>query len=165
MKEKRVWSLGHEDPLEKGMATHSSILAYRIPWMEEPGRLQSMESQSNTTKIRTHTQTSTWPHYLTTLATTLVSNEVTFWGPETWDVNTSVEDTIQLDSSCNYVTGNCKTPHLFVYSTRVKCVFITCIWLQKWWIWRPSPCPVRTYMLFNKTLHTGGNLWFCKACF
>ena len=35
-------SLGWEDPLEKGMATHSSILAWRIPWTEEPGRLQSM---------------------------------------------------------------------------------------------------------------------------
>ena len=37
--------LGWEDPLEKGIATHSSILAWRIPWTEEPGRLQSMESQ------------------------------------------------------------------------------------------------------------------------
>ena len=34
-----------EDPLEKGMATHSSILAWKIPWTEEPGRLQSMESE------------------------------------------------------------------------------------------------------------------------
>ena len=38
-------SLGWEDPLEKGMATHSSILAWRIPWTEESGGLQSMESQ------------------------------------------------------------------------------------------------------------------------
>ena len=37
--------LGWEDPLEKGMVTHSSILAWRIPWTEEPGGLQSMESQ------------------------------------------------------------------------------------------------------------------------
>ena len=36
-----VWFLGQEDPLEDGMATHSSILAWRIPWTEEPGRLQS----------------------------------------------------------------------------------------------------------------------------
>ena len=41
----QVRSLGWEDPLEKEMATHSSILAWRIPWMEEPGGLQSMESQ------------------------------------------------------------------------------------------------------------------------
>ena len=40
-----VQSLGWEDPLEKEMATHSSILAWRIPWTEEPGRLQSMGSQ------------------------------------------------------------------------------------------------------------------------
>ena len=39
-----VRSLGWEDPLEKEMATHSSILAWRIPWMEEPGGLQSMGS-------------------------------------------------------------------------------------------------------------------------
>ena len=37
-------SLGGEDPLEEGMATHSSILAWRIPWTEEPGRLQSIGS-------------------------------------------------------------------------------------------------------------------------
>ena len=41
----RVPSLRREDPLEKGMATHPSILAWRIPWTEEPGRLQSMGSQ------------------------------------------------------------------------------------------------------------------------
>ena len=40
-----VRSLGLGDPLEKGMATHSSILAWEIPWTEEPGELQSMESQ------------------------------------------------------------------------------------------------------------------------
>ena len=40
-----VRSLGLEDPLEKEMATHSSILAWRIPWTEEPGRLQSTDSQ------------------------------------------------------------------------------------------------------------------------
>ena len=45
MWETRVRSLDREDPLEKEMATHSSILAWRIPWMEEPGRLQSTGSQ------------------------------------------------------------------------------------------------------------------------
>ena len=45
MLETSVQSLGQEDPLEKGMATHSSIFAWRIPWTEEPGRLQSMGSQ------------------------------------------------------------------------------------------------------------------------
>ena len=45
MWEKRVQSLGWEDPLEEAMATHSSILAWRIPWTEEPGKLQSIGSQ------------------------------------------------------------------------------------------------------------------------
>ena len=45
MQETQVRSLGWEDPLEKAMATHSSTLAWKIPWMEEPGRLQSMELQ------------------------------------------------------------------------------------------------------------------------
>ena len=45
MQETRVRSLGWEDPLEKEMAIHSSTLAWKIPWMEEPGRLQSMGSQ------------------------------------------------------------------------------------------------------------------------
>ena len=45
MQETWVRSLGWEDPLEEGWATHSSILAWRIPWTEEPGGLQSMESQ------------------------------------------------------------------------------------------------------------------------
>ena len=47
-----VQSLGPEDPLEKGMATHSNIFAWRIPWTEEPGGLQSMESQRvDTTEV------------------------------------------------------------------------------------------------------------------
>ena len=45
MRETWIRSLGWDDPLEKGKATHSSILAWRIPWAEEPGRLQSMQSQ------------------------------------------------------------------------------------------------------------------------
>ena len=45
MRETRVQSLGWEDPLEKEMATHSSILTWKIPWTEEPSGLQSMGSQ------------------------------------------------------------------------------------------------------------------------
>ena len=46
MQETQVQSLSQEDPLEKEMATHSGTLAWKIPWMEKPGRLQSMWSQS-----------------------------------------------------------------------------------------------------------------------
>ena len=45
MQETWVQSLGQEDPLEEEIATHSSVFAWRIPWTEEPGRLQSMGSQ------------------------------------------------------------------------------------------------------------------------
>ena len=45
MQETQVGSLGREDPLEKGMATYCSILAWRLPWTEEPGGLQSMGSK------------------------------------------------------------------------------------------------------------------------
>ena len=51
-----VWSLSQEDPLEKGMATHSSIHGWRIPWTEEPGRLQSTGLQSQTQWNIYHTQ-------------------------------------------------------------------------------------------------------------
>ena len=55
MQETWVQSLGREDPLEKEMATHSSILAWKIAWTEEPGRLQSMRSQeSDTTEQLNH---------------------------------------------------------------------------------------------------------------
>ena len=54
MQETGVRSLGQEDPLEKEMATHSCILAWKIPWTEEPGRLQSVDLQ----RVRhTHTPT------------------------------------------------------------------------------------------------------------
>ena len=49
MQEDQVQSLGRKDPLEKKMANHSSILAWRIPWTEEPGRLQSMGLQESDT--------------------------------------------------------------------------------------------------------------------
>ena len=53
MQETQIQSLGQEDPLEKRMATHSSIFAWRIPWTEEPGGLQSMKVQKNRTLLAT----------------------------------------------------------------------------------------------------------------
>ena len=57
MQETWVRSLGPEDLLEKGMVTHSSILAWEIPWTEEPGRLQSMGSQKSWTRLKQLTLT------------------------------------------------------------------------------------------------------------
>ena len=64
MWETRVQSLGWEDPLEKEMATHSSTLAWRITWREEPGRLQSMWSQRVGHDWVTHTHTSSGCQFL-----------------------------------------------------------------------------------------------------
>ena len=55
--ETQVQSLGQEDLLEEEMASHSSILAWRIPWAEEPGRLQSMGSQTSQIRPRAHVWT------------------------------------------------------------------------------------------------------------
>ena len=59
MQEMQVWSLGQEDPLKNEMATHSSILAWEIPWPEEPGRLQFMGLQrvEHNWVTNTHTHT------------------------------------------------------------------------------------------------------------
>ena len=51
MQDAQVQSLGGEDPLEKEMATHSSILAWRIPWIEEPGRLKSRRLSKSQTRL------------------------------------------------------------------------------------------------------------------
>ena len=58
MQETWVWSLGQEDPLGKGMATHSNTLAWEIPWTEKPGRLQSMSFSCSILS------NSLWPHRL-----------------------------------------------------------------------------------------------------
>ena len=64
MQETWLWSLGREDPLQKGLATHSSILAWRIPWTEEPGGLLSVGSQriGRDWVTHTHTRTCTYTH-------------------------------------------------------------------------------------------------------
>ena len=51
MQETQVQFLGHKDPLEKGMATHSTVLAWRIPWTEEPGGPQFLGSQNSQTRL------------------------------------------------------------------------------------------------------------------
>ena len=54
MRETRVWSLGQEDPLEKQTATHSSTLAWKIPWTEEPGMSQSLGVEESDTTEQLH---------------------------------------------------------------------------------------------------------------
>ena len=68
MQETWVWSLGWEDPLEQGMATHSSTLAWEIPWTEEPGGLQSMGSQTPLSTL-IHSSIASPPAFVTFLGT------------------------------------------------------------------------------------------------
>ena len=70
-----VWSLGWEDPLEKEMATHSRILAWKIPWMEEPGRLYSPWSckESDTTELL-HFHLKSWIPFLGISVTYTLTN-------------------------------------------------------------------------------------------
>ena len=65
MSEMEVQSLDGEDPLEEGMATHSSILAWRIPWSEEPGGLRAMRVQSQTRLKRLGTHSPPYSLYKT----------------------------------------------------------------------------------------------------
>ena len=65
MWETRVLSLGQEDPLEKEMATHSSILPWEIPWTEEPGGLWSMGLQKSGTQLGNNNQSKNIPYYMT----------------------------------------------------------------------------------------------------
>ena len=76
--------MGWEDPLEEGMATHSSILAWRIPWTEELGRLQSIGSQSRTRlkRLHTHACESCW-HFFLSLDPFGVQ-KCTAWGARVW---------------------------------------------------------------------------------
>ena len=64
MQKTQVWTLSQEDPLQKEMATHSSVLAWRIPWTEEPGGLQSIGSQRVLYDLATKQQTFAYFKYL-----------------------------------------------------------------------------------------------------
>ena len=77
MRETQVQSLGQEDPLEEEMAPHSSTLAWRIPWREEPGRLQSMGSHSRTRLKRLSSSSSR-----SSLLAAMYETQVQFLGQE-----------------------------------------------------------------------------------
>ena len=74
-----VRSLGQEDPLEKEMATHSSILAWEILWTEEPGELQSMGSQKSQTRLSDQTTTSGVEHLSICLVAMYILFAETIW--------------------------------------------------------------------------------------
>ena len=76
MQETWVWSLGWEDPLEKGMDTDSSILAWEIPWTEESGRIQSMELQSVRHDWATNTFTTTYTYIQWNITPVIKRNKI-----------------------------------------------------------------------------------------
>ena len=80
----QVWSLGQEDPLEKGMATHSNVLAWRTPWTEEPGGLQSTGSQSPTQLSNDNIFNTDIQPNIPTKMTLLVKNNSTSPGGRWW---------------------------------------------------------------------------------
>ena len=94
MEETWVQSLGGEDPLEKGMATHSSILAWRIPWTEEPGGLQSTGSQSWTQLTDFHTFRKTNKDLLYNTENSTQNSVMTYKGKEPKKVDVCVTDSL-----------------------------------------------------------------------
>ena len=98
MRETWVWSLGWEDPLEEGMATHSSILAWRIPWAEEPGGLQSMGSQI----VQHDWMTNTLPFHFITL---WVLDMLRVWAPDSTE-RRGFPSTNKQCSDINWVSCN-----------------------------------------------------------
>ena len=109
---------GQEDPLEKEMATHSSILAWRIPWTEEPGRLQSMGSQRVGHDWATSLSLSRWPksrnnYKLWSVQTTLPLFQCGVLKCPTW-------------GACNHIPTPCHTSiaHILRYWVNVGMLFI-----------------------------------------
>ena len=90
VKKTRVWPLGQEDPLEEEMATNSSILVWRIPWTEEPGRLQFMGLQGVRHDWSDLAHTST---YWASLVAQMVKNSPT--KQETWIQSLGWEDPLE----------------------------------------------------------------------
>ena len=87
-------SLSGEDPLEKAMATHSSILAWRIPWTEEPGGPQSMGSQSWTQLTDFHTFRKTNKDLLYNTENSTQNSVMTYKGKEPKKVDVCVTDSL-----------------------------------------------------------------------
>ena len=120
----RVWSLGWEDPLENGMATHSSILAWRIPWTEEPVRLQSggvdREWDMNESLTLSHFQTSSQNSekcftYIYQLLKDMLENS-----NETPDT-VMCRATREWRSFCSWEVGVCHHPQYMNVLTSLEC--------------------------------------------
>ena len=101
MQETRVWSLGWEDPLEKGVATHSSILAWRFPWRGESGGLQSMGSQ----RVRHDWVSNTFREWLS----------LSLWPPSSWSSSLHLECAPTIWGSSHLPLKNIKMPNTYFH--------------------------------------------------
>ena len=99
VRETWVWSLGWEGPLEKEMATHSSILTWRIPWTEEPGGLQTMGLQKSDTTERLHFH---FPTENSMEVPQKTKNRITIWSSYPAPENIPGKTIIQKDI-CNII--------------------------------------------------------------
>ena len=126
MQETWVQSLGRKDPLEKEMATHSSILAWEIPWTEEPGRLQSVEWQRGRHNSGTKQQQQRWAVTLNEYSFTLKllvfpsvlpSQKEKVILKDTFFLRLNMHDwtTLELSITCRYI---CSSEELEVIPTK-----------------------------------------------
>ena len=110
MQETRIWSLVWEDPLEKRIANHHSILAWKIPWTEEAGELQSMESQRGRHNWGTNIfyplmKSGKTIHWMPTLSTSL--------GSDSWGIGTAVE--LHCENCISYLFFKFELDHFEVF--------------------------------------------------
>ena len=141
LQETWVQSLGWEDPLEAGMATYSSIPAWRIPWTEEPGGLQSMESQSDMTEwLSTVHSTSHLKHFFWMLNGASLVAQIVKRLPAVWETRVRFlgwEDTLEKEMATHSSTLAWKIPWTeepgrlqFMGSQRVRHDWVTSLSLS-----------------------------------
>ena len=142
MQETQVRSLDQEDNPEKGMTTHSSILAWKIPWTEEPGRLQSMGSQRVRHNWATNTPLSHWGPSLGEMAPYAESSSILCPGESAPFFSTDIPQKLELT---NTNTWNQSVKQLFL-SPFLVFLFFKCQWMwhhcwhhwEKLWFLLPS---------------------------
>ena len=144
VQETRVWSLGREDPLEKEMVTHSSILAWRIPWTEKPGRLQFFfcfcffnwsvvdwqccASLCSVTQLYTHIHISI--HLLTPASHPNPPSAPSRWHPQVCSLPSTLLKGHYFILCYDWVVVHCTTPSLSVYVPHLLYT-LTCKWILR----------------------------------
>ena len=135
-----VWSLGQEDPLEKGVATHSCILGWRIPWTEEPGGLQSTGSQ----RVRHNWETNTNPNVHIKVMFLLYSIKCIIL-LYLLKVHTLIKNTLLLKSTSHHLSLQAAVISLLVEGPTSMLV------APDWSGWRSLKIGINTAICYNKT--------------